>query len=96
MIKRLRKQFIRIAMLSVTIVMLILSLIVNVANYISTDSDLTEMLDMICENKGTIPRQNDLGTDDENRPGSMDMAPDRKPEKPGRPFNQETPYCIRQ
>ena len=46
MIKRLRKQFIRIAMLSVTIVMLILSLIVNVANYISTDSDLTEMLDM--------------------------------------------------
>ena len=82
MIKRLRKQFIRIAMLSVTIVMLILSLIVNVANYISTDSDLTEMLDMICENKGTIPRQNDLGADDENRPGAMDMAPDRKPEKP--------------
>lgn len=95
MIKRLRKQFIRIAMLSVTIVMLILSLIVNVANYISTDSDLTEMLDMICENKGTIPRQNDLGADDENRPGGIDMAPDRKPEKPGRPFNQETPYSTR-
>ena len=93
MIKRLRKQFIRIAMLSVTIVMLILSLIVNVANYISTDSDLTEMLDIICENKGTIPRQNDLGADDENRPGGIDM--DRKPEKPGRPFNQETPYSTR-
>ena len=95
MIKRLRKQFIRIAMLSVTILMLILSLIVHVAHYISTASALTEMPAMICENKGTIPRQNDLGADDENRPGAMDMAPDRKPEKQGRPFNQETPYSTR-
>ena len=41
MIRRLRNRFIRIAMLSVTAVMLLLTVILNVANYVSTDSDLT-------------------------------------------------------
>ena len=40
MIKRLRNRFIRIAMLSVTAVMMLLTIILNVANYVSTDSDL--------------------------------------------------------
>lgn len=55
MIKQLRKRFIRIAMLSVTTVMLILSLIVNIANFISTNSDLNQMLDIICENREVFP-----------------------------------------
>ena len=55
MIKRLRTKFIRIAMLSVALVLLALSLIVNAANFISTNRDLNQTLDMIYENQGTIP-----------------------------------------
>ena len=36
MIRRLRRRFIRIATLSVTAVMLLLTLLLNTANYIST------------------------------------------------------------
>ncbi|MGN0660933.1 MAG: sensor histidine kinase [Oscillospiraceae bacterium] len=93
MIKRLRKRFIRIAMLSVTVVMLILSLIVNIANFVSTDSDLKEMLDTICENKGTIPTRDEPDTDNADSPD--DKAPKRKPDNRGAPFNQEAPYSTR-
>ena len=55
MIKRLRKKFIVITMLSVAAVMLLLSLTVNVANYISVDRELTQTLRMISENRGRIP-----------------------------------------
>lgn len=55
MIKRLRAKFIRIAMLSVALVLLVLSLIVNTANFISINQDLNRTLDMIYENQGTIP-----------------------------------------
>ena len=55
MIKKLRSRFIRIAMLSVTAVMLLLTIILNTANYISTDSDLKQTLTLIYENAGTIP-----------------------------------------
>ena len=55
MIRQLRNRFIRITMLSVSVVMLILTLIVNAANFISTNSDLENLLDMICENRGSIP-----------------------------------------
>ena len=55
MIKRLRAKFIRIAMLSVALVLLALSLIVNAANFISINQDLNRTLDMIYENQGTIP-----------------------------------------
>ena len=55
MIKRLRNRFILIAMLSVTAVMLLLTVILNAANYISTDSDMKETLTLIYENEGTIP-----------------------------------------
>ena len=47
MIKRLRNRFIRIAMLSVTAVMMLLTIILNVANYVSTDSDLKQTLTLI-------------------------------------------------
>ena len=52
MIKRLRNRFIRIAMLSVTAVMMLLTIILNVANYVSTDSDLKQTLTLIYENGG--------------------------------------------
>lgn len=95
MIKRLRKRFIRIAMLSVTIVMLLLSLIVNVANFFSIDSDLTKMLNIICENQGTIPTNNKPSTDSKSAPERKDEPPNKKTDNHGSPFNQETPYSTR-
>ncbi len=88
MIKRLRKRFIRITMLSVTIVMLLLSLIVNIANYISTDSDLTEMLDILCENQGTIPVRNNFGAEGKENTDGTDIAPIKKRDIQKTPFNQ--------
>ena len=57
MIKRLRKKFICIAMISVAAVMLLLCVIVNTANLISVDSGLREMLTTISENKGKLPKK---------------------------------------
>ena len=95
MIKQLRKRFIRIAMLSVTTVMLILSLIVNIANFISTNSDLNQMLDIICENRGSIPIRKEP---DANAPGKPEKPYDNpmlKPNDHKYNFNQETPYSTR-
>ena len=55
MINRLRNRFIRIATLSVAAVMLLLTVILNTANFISTDGDLRDTLTLIYENEGTIP-----------------------------------------
>ena len=55
MIRRLRNRFIRIATLSVAAVMLLLTVILNTANFISTDGDLRDTLTLIQENEGTIP-----------------------------------------
>lgn len=80
MIKTLRKRFIRITMLAVTAVMLVLCLIVNIANYVSVDGDLTKMLQMISNNQGTVP-QMPLG--------------DRPTDKPQGGFTPETPFSTR-
>ncbi len=55
MIERLRKRFIRIAMLAISAVLILLCVIVNVANYIAVDSELTQVLEMIYDNQGSIP-----------------------------------------
>ena len=72
MIKRLRNRFIRIAMLSVTAVMMLLTIILNVANYVSTDSDLKQTLTLIYENAGTIPHSRFLPPS-----GSVTLPPRR-------------------
>ena len=95
MIKRLRKRFIRIAMLSVTVVMVLLAVLVNAVNFASTDSDLTKTLDMICENQGTIPEHALLGGGRKGFPESGGAMPGKKMEKSQGPFNQETPYATR-
>lgn len=51
MIRRLRKKFIKIATLSVAAVMLLLTLILNIAMVISTDSDQRQTLDLIHSNE---------------------------------------------
>ena len=55
MIRTLRKRFIRIAMLAVTAVMLLLCIIVNTANFVSVNSELNRMLEVIYNNQGKIP-----------------------------------------
>lgn len=55
MIKQLRKKFIRIAMLAVTSVLLLLCIIVNLANFLSVNSQLNEMLSVINSNQGSLP-----------------------------------------
>lgn len=92
MIRRLRNKFIRIATLSVAAVMLVLTLILNVANVVSTDSDLRQTLDMIYENEGTIPQTHTLGAPPDTQTGESAPAP--RPDKDG-PFNQETPFSTR-
>ncbi len=77
MIRQLRNRFIRITMLSVSVVMLILTLIVNAANFIFTNSDLENLLDMICENRGSIPVDQ--------------FIPDAKPDKPAESVDSSNP-----
>ena len=105
MIKRLRNRFILIAMLSVTAVMLLLTVILNAANYISTDSDLKETLTLIYENKGTIPSGRVSPPDDSGSvsalPDGTDGAqtpqdpPDDKLARRDGPFTAETPFSTR-
>ena len=96
MIKRLRNRFIRIATLSVMAVMLLLTIILNAANYISTDADLRSTLALIYENQGTIPIS---GGDALPEPDSGDVPPPLPPQDdPGKRdghFTPETPFSTR-
>ena len=89
MIQRLRKRFIRIAMLSVALVLLALTLIVNIANFVSTNRDINEMLDLIYEGP-------DPGTPAEKPQTGPETGRPMLPQEPPKgPFNQETPYSMR-
>ena len=94
MIKRLRAKFIRITMLSVAVVLLVLSLIVNAANFIAGSRDLDRTLDMICENQGNIPTDRIPGTL-LNGADTGDFTPPAKPEPPRGLFTAETPFSTR-
>lgn len=80
MIKKLRKKFIHITMISVTAVLLLLSIIINTANFVSINSELTQMLTVISENEGKIPMMFDRFNHGF---------------RPGRQFTEETPYSTR-
>ena len=56
MIHKLQRKFIAITMVSVTLVMLVLGVSINVINYISTNNDLNTRLEMIFENEGSVPQ----------------------------------------
>ena len=88
MIRRLRRRFIRIATLSVTAVMLLLTVLLNTANYISTTRELQDMLQLISSNQGTIPAYRPAG----EAPTAPPKAP--KPPQDGS-FTPETPYSTR-
>lgn len=85
MIKQLRKKFIRIAMLAVTSVLLLLCIIVNLANFLSVNSQLNEMLSVINSNQGSLPPM---------PRGDKPPDGDKKPKQDGQ-FTQETAYSTR-
>ena len=87
MVKKLRKKFIRITMLSVTAVMLLLCLTVNIANFISVNSEEKKMLTAISENSGRVPSA-PTGAKDEHG-----KEPTGEPKR-GQ-FTAETPYTTR-
>lgn len=80
MINRLRRQFILIAMLSVTLVVFLTAVAINLFNYLSMDRTLSDTLQMISENRGRIPQ-----FPPEGRPGGPPEAslPPRRPTPPG-------------
>lgn len=82
MIHRLRRKFILIAILSVTLVMAIMAVSINVLNFLSTDRDLQRTLELIYNNRGTVPQ----------------FQGGRRPEAPSSPtppFSPETPFSTR-
>ena len=81
MIAKLQKRFVRIAMLSVLLVMLLLSAIVYVARIMSINAGLNEVLDFITENQGSFPTQHPDGNRTDPRPNG--------------PINIETPFSTR-
>lgn len=110
MIQRLRNRFIRIATLSVAAVMLLLTVILNVANYVSTDADQRELLALIAGNRGTIPVSDTAPADvpeppdmpegqtppDAGQSADTPPAPDAAdPGLRGGPFTAETPFSTR-
>lgn len=55
MLNKLRRKFIAIAMLSVSIVLIAIVGTINIANYISTNQALDARLSLIADNGGTFP-----------------------------------------
>ena len=80
MIRRLRGEFIRIAMLAVTLVLLLLTVSVNAVNDISVSRQQDRTLEMIVSHQGTIPAM----------PKEGKGAP-----RPNGHFSPETPYDTR-
>ena len=85
MIAKLQKRFVRIAMLSVLLVILLLSMIVDVTSLVSTNARLNEVLSFITENQGSFPIQQ-RGDHQEGE------RPERRPNDP---INIETPFSTR-
>lgn len=80
MIRRLRGEFIRIAMLAVSLVLLLLTVSVNAVNYISVSRQQDRTLEMIVSHQGTIP--------------AMSKEAKSGP-RPNGHFSPETPYDTR-
>ncbi len=102
MIKKLRTKFIRIAMLSVVLVMALLTGILNAGNYISVNNDLKTTLVMISENPELFERRGerpdgpavpgspwDVPEGEKGRKENWDFSGDKGP------FNRETLYSLR-
>lgn len=80
MLKKLRRKFIAIAMLSVSIVLIAIVGTINIANYISTNEALDARLKLIAGNGGTFPDLLETGSmgDEGNKNDSIDVESNKK------------------
>lgn len=85
MIKNLRKKFIFVAMLSVTLVLVAIMATINVVNYINIVKSKDSVVSFLCDNNGEFP-QNVKG---DNRSESV------PPQKPDGNFSPEMPFETR-
>lgn len=95
MIRRLRRSFVGITMLSVILVLTLLMGTINVVNYISKDQSNAQLLQMLADNNGSMPSET---TPPNVQPNSNSTAPPEKPEESGtkpRNWSAETPYETR-
>lgn len=60
MIKTLRRKFITITMSSVVVVLAVIMVIINIANYYNINQHADELLKVLVENNGTFPKPDDL------------------------------------
>ena len=81
MIKKLRRRFIIITVSAVTLVLTLLCLIVNIANFVSVNSGIMTKLTAIADNRGTMPSPPDIKRPDDKKPDDR--------------FNEETPFSTR-
>lgn len=84
MIKKLRRKFIAIAMLSVSIVLIAIVGTINIANYISTNEALDARLKLIAGNGGTFPdllEQKNMGVES-NKKMMKTQTPAQKAQTP--------------
>ena len=85
MIHKLQKKFIAIAMLSVTLVLLVMGIGINAAGYAAANSELDAMLEMIADNEGTVPQFQPGDGGKQKGPGAFGQNR----------FTAETPYSTR-
>lgn len=80
MLKKLRRKFIAIAMLSVSIVLIAIVGTINIANYMSTNEALDARLKLIAGNGGTFPDLLEPGSmgDEGNKNDSIDVECNKK------------------
>lgn len=91
MIRRLRRSFVGITMVSVVLVLVVLMGAINAANYISKDSSNAQMLQMLADNSGHLP---DFASPPD-KPEEAAADPPSKPEGTPRNWSAETPYEMR-
>lgn len=98
MLKKLRRKFIAIAMLSVSIVLIAIVGTINIANYISTNEALDARLKLIAENGGTFPdllEQKNMGVEG-NEADSINNGTSTRKEPPSGKTDIQPPEDMNQ
>ncbi|MBP3854495.1 MAG: HAMP domain-containing histidine kinase [Ruminiclostridium sp.] len=78
MIKKLRRNFITTAMISVFVVLVIIVAAMNIANYVNSDSEADVLLSLLADNGGSFERS----PVSESQPPAKPEGEDIPPEKP--------------
>ncbi len=98
MLKKLRRKFIAIAMLSVSIVLIAIVGTINIANYISTNEALDARLKLIAGNGGTFPdllEQKNMGVEG-NKTDSINNGTSTRKEPPSGKTDVQPPEDMNQ